>query len=151
MGSGGIGKTSAGLHIFHHPDVVHRFEHHRYFVATTVLKDAQAKFVEIGEVLGATQCIQILGGISSYQGNYAESSIMLNEAREQFIKTGNQLGAAQCLRALGDNVRFEGKYAEAKNLLTQARGECLNIAYSLGVEQCESSLSKVVTESSRWR
>ena len=119
--------------------------------ATTVLKDAQAKFVEIGEVLGATQCIQILGGICSYQGNYAESSIMLNEAREQFIKIGNQLGAAQCLRALGDNVRFEGKYAEAKKLLTQARDECLNIAYSLGVEQCESSLSKIVTESSRWR
>ena len=76
---------------------------------------------------------------------------MLNEAREQFIKIGNQLGAAQCLRALGDNVRFEGKYAEAKKLLTQARDECLNIAYSLGVEQCESSLSNVVTESSRWR
>ena len=56
---------------------------------------------------------------------------------------------SQCLQALGDNNRFEGKYVEAKELLTQAQDEFLNIGDSRGVEECESSLSEVVTESSR--
>ena len=53
MGSGGIGKTSAGLHIFHHPDVVHRFEHHRYFVACDAITTSDALATAILQVVGA--------------------------------------------------------------------------------------------------
>ena len=53
MGSGGIGKTSAGLHIFHHPDVVHRFEHHRYFVACDAITTSDALATAILQVIGA--------------------------------------------------------------------------------------------------
>ena len=74
---------------------------------------------------------------------------MLKEAQVKFIEIGSWVGAAKCLQALGDNNHFEGKYVEAKELLTQARDEFLNIGDSRGVEECESSLSEVVTESSR--
>ena len=53
MGSGGIGKTSAGLHIFHHPDVVHRFEHHRYFVACDAITTSDSLATTILQVVGA--------------------------------------------------------------------------------------------------
>ena len=53
MGSGGIGKTSAGLHIFHHPDVVHRFEHHRYFVACDAITASDALATAILQAVGA--------------------------------------------------------------------------------------------------
>ena len=53
MGSGGIGKTSAGLHIFHHPDIVHRFEHHRYFVACDAITTSDALATTILQVVGA--------------------------------------------------------------------------------------------------
>ena len=115
----------------------------QYDKAASVLKEARVKFIGLGDVLGATQCLQTLGEICSCQGDYAKASIIFNEAREQFIKIGNRLGAAQCLRALGESICSEGKYVEAKELLTQARDECLNIGYSLGVEQCEFSLSLV--------
>ena len=58
MGSGGIGKTSAGLHIFHHPDIVHRFEHHRYFVACDAITTSDALTTAILQVVGA----QIVNG-----------------------------------------------------------------------------------------
>ena len=53
MGSGGIGKTSAGLHIFHHPDVIHRFEHHRYFVACDAITTSDALATTIFQAVGA--------------------------------------------------------------------------------------------------
>ena len=53
MGSGGIGKTSAGLHIFHHSDVVHRFKHHRYFVACDAITTSDALATAILKVVGA--------------------------------------------------------------------------------------------------
>ena len=53
MGSGGIGKTSAGLHIFHHPDVVYRFEHHRYFVACDAITTSDSLATTILQVMGA--------------------------------------------------------------------------------------------------
>ena len=52
MGSGGIGKTSAGLHIFHHPDVVHRFEHHRYFVACDAITTSDSLATAILQAVG---------------------------------------------------------------------------------------------------
>ena len=53
MGSGGIGKTSAGLHVFHHPDVVHRFEHHRYFVPCDAITTSDSLATTILQVVGA--------------------------------------------------------------------------------------------------
>ena len=53
MGSGGIGKTSAGLHIFHHPDIVHRFDRHRYFVACDAITTSDALATAILQVIGA--------------------------------------------------------------------------------------------------
>ena len=53
MGSGGIGKTSAGLHIFHHPDVVHRFEHRRYFVACDAITTSDSLATTILQIIGA--------------------------------------------------------------------------------------------------
>ena len=53
MGSGGIGKTSAGLHTFHHPDIVHRFEHHRYFVACDAITTSDVLATTILQVVGA--------------------------------------------------------------------------------------------------
>ena len=37
-----MGKTSTGLHIVHHLDVVHRFVHHRYFVACDAITTSDA-------------------------------------------------------------------------------------------------------------
>ena len=53
MGSGGIGKTSAGLHIFHHPDIVHQFDRHRYFVACDAITTSDALATAILQVIGA--------------------------------------------------------------------------------------------------
>ena len=52
MGSGGIGKTSAGLHIFHHPDIVHWFKHHQYFVACNAITTSDTLATMILRVAG---------------------------------------------------------------------------------------------------
>ena len=88
----------------------------QYDKAATVLKKARVKFTRLGDVLGATQCLQTLGEIRSCQGDYAEASIIFNEARKRFMKIGNRLGAAQRLQALGKSCCSEGKYVEAKEL-----------------------------------
>ena len=58
MGSGGIGKTSADLHIFNHPDVVHRFERYRYFVACDAITTSDALATVILQAVG----VQIVNG-----------------------------------------------------------------------------------------
>ena len=58
VGSGGIGKTSTCLHIFHHPDIVHRFGHSRYFVACDAITTSDALATAILQVIGA----QIVNG-----------------------------------------------------------------------------------------
>jgi tetratricopeptide (TPR) repeat protein len=42
LGAGGIGKTSAALHILHHRDVVTRYEDRRYFVGCNAVTSAEA-------------------------------------------------------------------------------------------------------------
>ena len=58
MGSGGIGKTSAGLHIFYHLDMVHRLEHYRYFVACDAITTSDTLATVILQVVG----VQIVNG-----------------------------------------------------------------------------------------
>src|SRR5882762_2859872 len=42
LGSGGMGKTSAALHVLHYPDIVTRYRDHRYFVACDAVTSAEA-------------------------------------------------------------------------------------------------------------
>ena len=52
VGSGGIGKTSMGLHIFHHPDIVHWFVH-QYFVACDAIMTSDTLATTILQGMGA--------------------------------------------------------------------------------------------------
>ena len=75
-----------------------------YKEAADVLNKAREQFIEIGNRLGAAQCLRSLGDILYMQDNYKEAVDVLNNARDQFVEIGSQLGAAQCSQSLG-NIR----------------------------------------------
>ena len=61
-------------------------------------------FIDIGDRLGAAQCLQSLGDILRMQNQYEEAQLKLEEARSDFIHIGDRLGAAQCLQSLGEHL-----------------------------------------------
>ncbi|KAJ7495540.1 hypothetical protein FB451DRAFT_1478439, partial [Mycena latifolia] len=56
LGPGGMGKTSLARAVLHHPDITHRYEQHRMFVAC----DAAANSVQLAALIGA--CIGLKPG-----------------------------------------------------------------------------------------
>ena len=48
-----------------------------------MLENAQTQFQNIGDLLGAAQCLQSLEEICSMQGKYPEAETMLENAQKQ--------------------------------------------------------------------
>ncbi|KIM72236.1 hypothetical protein PILCRDRAFT_744024 [Piloderma croceum F 1598] len=47
LGGGGMGKTSVGLHVLHHPDLVIHFDSRRYFISCEAITTANALVLSI--------------------------------------------------------------------------------------------------------
>ena len=90
------------------------------------LEEARAQFIDIGNRLGAVQCLQSLGNILRMQHHHEEARLQLEEARSQFIDVGNRLGAAQCLQSLGENLQMQDQYDEALHSV-----ECSILAHTI--------------------
>ena len=63
----------------------------KYTEASDTLREARRQFLEIGDVLGAAQCLQSLGNIFCMQNEYIEASEALIEAQRQFLEIGDVL------------------------------------------------------------
>ena len=108
VGPGGIGKTSAGLHIFHHPNIVHRFEHHRYFVACDAITTSDALATTILQVVGA----QIVNGENPNTTLYRvlmtlpPSLIFLDNFETPWDQESSRLGVEDILSKIGASPKI---------------------------------------------
>jgi tetratricopeptide (TPR) repeat protein len=59
-----------------------------------MLQEAKEQFEQIGEKLGAAQCLQSLANICRMLGQYDQAKSMLQEAKGQYEQIGEKLGAA---------------------------------------------------------
>jgi tetratricopeptide (TPR) repeat protein len=64
------------------------------------LEEARSIFIDIGNRLGAVQCLRSLGDILRMQAQYEEARLMLEEARSIFINIGNECEAEWCTESL---------------------------------------------------
>jgi hypothetical protein len=94
------------------PNIMHW--QYRYEGATNRFKlDAQQQFIQVGDRLGAAQCLKSLGNIMHMQNRYEDAAQRLLEAQQQFIQIGNKIGVAQCLQSLGNIIHMQDRYEDA--------------------------------------
>ena len=143
MGSGGIGKTSAGLHIFHHPDVVHRFEHHRYFVACDAITTSDALATAILQVIGA----QTVNGENSNSTLYRvlmtlpSSLVFLDNFETPWDSESSRSGVEDVLSKIGASPKI------SLMVTTRIRGLPSNLSWTYKEEI--SPLSPLSPEAAR--
>jgi len=66
-------------------------------------------FTDIGDRLGAAQCLQSLGHILGVQSQYEQAQLRLEEARSIFTDLGDQPAAARCTECLDNTMRELGR------------------------------------------
>ena len=88
-----------------------------------MLKEVQAPFIEMGDVLDPAGCSKTLGKILGMQIRYDEATDVLQEARlgVKFVEIGRVLGAAQRFQSLGDNLYMQHQYGKTTAVLKEAR------------------------------
>ena len=140
MGSGGIGKTSAGLHIFHHPEVVHRFEHHRYFVACDAITTSEALATAILQVIGA----HIVNGENPNTTLYRvlmtlpPSLVFLDNFETTWDSESNRPGVEDILSKIGASPKI------SLMMTTRIRGLPSNLSWT-----CKEEIAPLLPEAAR--
>ena len=140
MGSGGIGKTSAGLHIFYHPDVVHRFEHHRYFVACDAITTSDALATAILQVIGA----QTVNGENSNSTLYRvlmtlpSSLVFLDNFETPWDSESGRSGVEDILSKIGASPKI------SLMVTTRIRGLPSNLSWT-----CKEEIAPLSPEAAR--
>ncbi|KAK0484688.1 hypothetical protein IW261DRAFT_1331202 [Armillaria novae-zelandiae] len=116
----------------------------QYKLAQEHIYSAMQIFEDIGDSLGAAQCLRSLGDILQMTHQYSEATIKLEKAMEMFKDIGDSLGAAQCLQSLGDILAMTHQYSEATIKLEKAMEMFRDIGDSLGAAQCLRSLGDIL-------
>lgn len=117
----------------------------KYFEASTILTNAQADFLSIGDRRGAAHCFQALGDNLRRQGNGVEAAVLLADARAQLLHIDDRFGAAQCAQSLGRILLYQSKYAEAESFLSflmHALDQFLDIGFENEAASCAESLEE---------
>ncbi|PBK60108.1 hypothetical protein ARMSODRAFT_898511 [Armillaria solidipes] len=88
----------------------------QYKLAQEEVYKAIQIFEDIGDSLGAAQCLQSLGDILQMTDQYSEATATVNleKAMQMFEDIDSSLGAAQCLQSLGNILQMTDQYSEAK-------------------------------------
>ena len=115
-----------------------------YEEAIEKLDQAQQQFIQIGDALGAAQCLQGLGEILQMQNKYEDAAEKLNQAQHQFIQMGDAVGLAQCLHRLGNILKLQTKYDKAIEKLSLAQQQFIQLGDSPAAAQCLHSLGEIL-------
>ena len=90
------------------------------------------QFIEIGDILGATQCSRSLGNVLGMQSRYDEATAVPKEVRAQFIEIGDISDPPECSKTQGNILYMQSRYDEATDVLRRARAMFIEIGSVLG-------------------
>ncbi|KAG8980114.1 hypothetical protein FRB94_011052 [Tulasnella sp. JGI-2019a] len=105
--------------------------------------EAGRVFDDLGDRLGAVQCLKARGRTHWMQDRFNEAHAVYIEAVLAYKELGDQLGAAQCLQELGDIDRARYRYEEARASYTEASGVFEELGDQLGAAHCLQGLGYI--------
>jgi tetratricopeptide (TPR) repeat protein len=101
----------------------------RFADAVDSYRAALTIYQDLGDVVGQTQALTLLGETTRLLGRFTEAAGYLRDALELARESGDRYGEAGALRDLGGIYRWQHRYAEEE----QSHREALDITRELGL------------------
>lgn len=111
--------------------------------ARLLLEQARARFISLGNIRGAAQCLENLGSLALLEGSESDGRSHLGESLATRRALSDKLGIAECVRFLGQSALEQDAYQSSRKYFEECAALWRRMGNKRRTAEVLTSLAKV--------